>query len=202
MNQYNSQLLQRLVVLDTETGGLDAAQHSILTLGLVSWDGAHQIELLIAEPTFHTNPRSMEVNKIDLDQVRREGLSPSEACDALEAFLSKISGPRPLLVAGHNISFDLSFIRRLYRIAERPLPEAFSHRSVDTHTLLWALVSMGRLPDEARSSDGAFRYFDVAPSPELRHTALGDAIATRALLEKLLEMFSVEGPLHALESIS
>jgi DNA polymerase III epsilon subunit-like protein len=35
-------------------------------------------------------------------------------------------------------------------------------------------------------SDAAFAHFGIEPAPEDRHTALGDARATRALLDALL----------------
>ena len=31
-------------------------------------------------------------------------------------------------------------------------------------------------------------HFDITPPDELRHTALGDAVATRTLLERLLAL--------------
>ena len=202
MNQINQEFRSRILVLDTETGGLNPDQHSLLSIGLVSWDQRHQRELFVAEPQLRFDPRSMEVNGIDLDWIRREGLHPLRACEALEAFIDEIEAPRPFLIAGHNISFDLAFIRRLYRVAQRPLPSAFSHRSIDTHTLLWALAAVGRLPKEACSSDGAFRHFDVAPPQELRHTALGDAVATRALLERLLDELAMSGSAFSAAALS
>ena len=88
---------------------------------------------------------------------------------------------------GHNIAFDIAFLQRLYRLAGATYAADFSHRTVDTHSLLWALMSAGKLPD-VRSSDAAFAHFDIAPPPALRHTALGDAVATRELVERLLDL--------------
>ncbi|MBM4291984.1 MAG: 3'-5' exonuclease [Deltaproteobacteria bacterium] len=182
-----------VVVLDTETGGIDPHAHSLLTVGLVSLDGARRLEIWVREPQLLTAPESMAVNGIDLAEVEARGLPPAAACDALEAFLSEErarAGGRAPLLAGHNISFDLSFLRRLYRLAGRSAEGAFSHRSLDTHTLMWALAALGALPPEACGSDGAFRHYGVEPPPALRHTALGDAVATRALLWGALEHLS------------
>ena len=70
------------------------------------------------------------------------------------------------------------------------MPPQFSHRSIDTHTLLWTLASLGMVPPSACSSDGAFGHYKVSPPKELRHTALGDALATRDLLEAILDDFT------------
>lgn len=180
--------LEQIIVIDTETGGLDPQEHSILSLAMVSWCGQFQKEFFIAEDVFHTNPSSMEVNQINLEWLRTNGMSPQQACEEIDLFLDYFS-QKPLVLAGHNISFDIAFLRRLYRLAGRPFSPSFSHRSIDTHTLLWALVQKGEFGSEVCSSDGAFNHFNVAPTPELRHTALGDAIATQALLKKILGCF-------------
>lgn len=178
----------RVVVIDTETGGLDPLRHSIMSVGLVDYSGAHRLEVFVAEPEIVADPRSLAVTGIDLDWLRAHGVRPDEACDRIEAWLDGLGLGRPLLAAGHNVAFDLAFMRRLYHLAGRRVPLDFCHRSLDTHTLLFTLASMGRVPATARSSDGAFAHFGVAPPAHLRHTALGDAVATRDLLERLFAL--------------
>ena len=179
---------QNVIVLDTETGGLDPLVHSILSAGLVSADGAHKMEIFIREPEIVSNPRSMAVNGLDLDEIRAVGLEPKEACEALDAFVESVARGGRVMTVGHNIAFDIAFLRRLYRLADRDLPQYFSHRTVDTHTLMWALVAQGKLPASVKGSDSAFAHFGVSPPPETRHTALADAEATRLLLGELLAL--------------
>lgn len=182
-----------VVVLDTETGGVDPHAHSLLSVALVSLDGERRLEFFVREPTLHTVPESMAVNGINLRDVESRGLTPVEACEALEGFLSverEREGGRAPLLAGHNIAFDIAFLKRLYRLAGRGAEGVFSHRSLDTHTLMWTLSAMGALPPGACGSDGAFAHYGVEPPPHLRHTALGDAVATRALLIEALEHLS------------
>ena len=182
----------QVIILDTETGGVDHRHHSILSIGLVSWDQKHQHEIFVLEPVLQTNPRSMEINRIDLEWLKATGVNPAEACRQMDAFFEQCGwkeGETPFLLAGHNLAFDLAFLRRLYDLADRPMPPYFSHRSIDTHSLLWTLASLGVLPPSVCSSDGAFKHYQVAPPQELRHTALGDALATRDLLEAILLEF-------------
>jgi DNA polymerase-3 subunit epsilon len=179
-------LRTNIVVLDTETGGLNPLQHSIMTIGLVDWTGTRTLDLTVAEAVIHTNPRSLLVNGLDPAQVAAEGLSPVDACATIDAWLLELD--HPVMIAGHNVAFDMAFMRRLYDQAGLPVPNAFSHRTLDTHTLLYALAIAGKVPTDARSSDGAFAHFGVAPPEALRHTALGDALATRDLLERLLDL--------------
>jgi len=180
--------LNDVVILDIEAGGLDPLTHSIMTLGFVTGDGQHPLELTVAEDEIVADPRALEVNRLDPDVVARDGLSVVEACDRVDAYLQHIHPKGRPMVCGHNVAFDLAYMRRLYTLAQRPVPQCFTHRTLDTHTLLWSLARVGKLPETVQGSDAAFAYFDIAPPDHLRHTALGDAIATRALLENILQL--------------
>lgn len=180
--------LDDVFIIDTETGGLDIYEHSLMSVALVTGDGKASMEIWVAEPTIFTTEVSLQINRLDPSRLAAEGLSPNAACDALEAFVTLHAPGKPPTVAGHNIAFDLAFLRRLYNIAGRGLPTLFSHRTLDTHTLLWALARTGRLPPNVVGSDAAFSYFGISPPEALRHTALGDAEATRELLQRLLDL--------------
>lgn len=190
--------LDSVVALDVETGGLDPLQHSILEVALAS-QGA-ELRLLISEPYPVAEEEALAINGLSLEVCESEGMAPSDAVDEIERFMGRIE--RPMLV-GHNIAFDLAFMRRLYRMAHRAVPKCFA-RTLDTHTLLWALAWAGKIQPQACTSSGAFETFRVEMSGP-RHTALVDARATLELLGKILEvaapvgMFGPLGPSqHAL----
>jgi DNA polymerase-3 subunit epsilon len=193
-NLLNPKLCQQILVLDTETGGLDVFQNSLLSMAFVSFDGKKQIEIFVKEDHINTVPQAMAVNKIDLNDIQKNGLKPLDACLALEAFLDDLiayTGQPYFTLVGHNIAFDLAYLKRLYRLAQRPYPRALSHRSIDTHTLLWALAILKQKDPSVTTSDGAFNHYQIQPPAELRHTALGDAVATRDLLFHLLAEFHI-----------
>lgn len=184
-----SRELNHVLIVDTETSGLDPLVHSILSLGLISLTGDIEEEYFIYEPSIVSDPRSMSIHGISLNWLSSKGESPSVVCDQFETALSKVES-ESIILAGHNVAFDLAFLKRLYRVANRPWPSKISHRSLDTHTMLWQLAAAGRIPFEATSSDGAFEYFECSPPISLRHSALGDARATKQLFLKLLDCAS------------
>ena len=64
--------MPKLLVIDTETGGLDPSCASILSVAGVVWsDGSltGSISLLITEPEMLLDPKAIDVNQIDVHQL-------------------------------------------------------------------------------------------------------------------------------------
>lgn len=194
----NRKLFDRLIVVDTETGGLDPINDAVLTIAAVTPLG-RELEVRVWDHA-RTSPEAMAVNKIDLGEHMRHAIRPHEAARQLSSFieLAQEDAPGSLILAGHNPGFDHGFIQRLYRLAreQRPrdgsraieVPKLFRgmHRTVDTHTLLWVKALAGEIPDDARSLDGALKHYGIKVGEGERHTALGDARATLSLLRRLV----------------
>lgn len=175
--------LDSLIVIDTETGGTDPYEHSLLTIAMLSGNGRWRLNATIVEDDIIVTPRAMEINRLDLDVVRATGSAPHEAIKGIEAFI----GTEKRKLCGWNVAFDQGFLQRLYRLAGQPYPRNLGHRTVDLHAICAYLYGVGKLPLLA-SSDDAFKHFGVEPPEELRHTAMGDAIATHELLLRLLQV--------------
>lgn len=204
----------KLFVFDTETGGLDPAAHSLLTIGGVAWDEGEivgSIELKINEPEIIATPEALAVNKIDVTRLPYDGLRPLEAVRALEGFLASHWSEGPITLAGHNVQFDYGFLKRLYRLSheqayevwsacsaagEQPelrwatwqqrLDRRFSYRLLDTQTIALFLKLTGIAPQPGGTTklERLCRYYGVE-NPEA-HTALSDAKATAELLTKMI----------------
>ncbi len=183
--------MSRHLVFDTETGGLDASRHSLLSLGLVAVvDGlvAESLEILVRHEPYVVTGGGLKVNRIDLAAHHEVALDPPAALEALDAFCARHFGEKPITLVGHNIAFDRAFLGTFLDSQGRDLEPRFSHRTVDTHAVARALRDAGRLPAELRlSSDGLFAHFGIEVPPEKRHMALGDALATHELYLKLVE---------------
>jgi DNA polymerase III epsilon subunit-like protein len=185
----------RLLFIDTETGGLDPSRCSLLSLGLVAWqEGAllGSTEIFIREPTIAVDSEAQSIHGIDIDWLRFHGLIPTTAVEAIEAFTTfhfgrpDVHGTVPL--GGHNVAFDIGFIKRLYRLAGADYDRVFSHRTIDTAGILRFLTIAGILPLEGASSSAAFEYFGIGFVDHARHSALGDAKATALLFTKLVDL--------------
>lgn len=187
---------RKLLIVDTETGGLDPQEHSILTLGAVVWhEGAIDDEILleIAEPEIKATPGALAVNGIDIDCLRETGETPLIVVQKLKVFLQKNGFFKAAHIGGHNVaSFDWGFIKRLFRLAGEPIEKTLHYRMLDTMTLAIALEQAGRLPTiKNMGLDSLCTHFGIVIRPggkDAPHNALEDARATAKLLTRMLDM--------------
>ena len=226
-------IYDRLLIIDTETGGLDPRTNAILEVAGVVWERnpgqagriLGKFRYAVDDPDGTCEPRALEINGIDL--ATHNGLPPKLVVALIEDFIREVyigheSGIHLLLnprvsgcpkvdrviLGGHNVGFDVGFLKRLYDLADKPrgffgffkrlyrlvvrrdshdsrYEKIFSHRLIDTCGVVRYLVLAGALPLEGAGSKEAFEYFGIYP--EKAHTALADAEATAKLLDNLID---------------
>ena len=178
-----------LVVIDVETSGVNPFKHEVLAIGIVP--------LIETIPPCLVYIRPLEIewstfarNNFDKFSTEWEekAIPPSEACRVIEKYLAEVFNGQPATVIGHNVGFDIAFLRKLAFLAGKDEIAGISHRMLDTHTMLYLLYLNGLIPSTAMRSDEAFKHFSIKVNDAERHTALGDAIATRELVLKLFKM--------------
>lgn len=183
--------MNRYLVFDTETGGLDDQTHSLLTLGMVACEGHDQLETLelgIRHEPYVVSAGGLKVNRINLVDHHATALEPSEIIKKVLAFCDRHFGEDAITLVGHNVSFDVAFFKRFLSGQGFDMEQRFHHRIVDTHSIAKALRDKGKLPMMRLSSDELFKHFNIKVPDEKRHTALGDALATHTLYLNLLEL--------------
>lgn len=180
--------MTRLLVIDTETGGVDPTKFSLLTFAGAIWEDGRildTIEFSVREPRMKVEPEAMLINRINLDEHQQYSIPPQVAIQALGQFLDRHFLDAPVTIAGHNVNFDVSFLKRLYRVGRKKYPDRFSRRHLDTASILGFLDLCGLISLSKPSLDNALRLFDIPYEPELRHTALGDVLVTCELLNRM-----------------
>ena len=177
-----------ILFIDTETGGLDPEHHSLLSVGLVVWrdnEIYETEEILINDGILNATRDALEINRINVDEHKNSSISPQEAIQQMIQFLKRnFDISEKITLAGHNIGFDISFVRHLFKSENYNFLDYFSHRSIDTASILHYLYLAGKLESKITGSEDAFTYFGIEVAG--RHTALGDAIATAQLFSKLI----------------
>ena len=175
----------KLLFVDTETGGINPQKHSLLSVGLVAWED-HEIvaekEILLTNTVIQFTPEALGINNIDFKSHFRNAVSPVKAKEIIIDFCAEnFPNDEKITIAGHNVNFDVGFLKKLLG---QNYNKIFSHRTLDTSSVLKFLFVSKLLDEDLSSSDKAFDFFGV--NIEKRHSALGDAVGTARLFNKLI----------------
>lgn len=174
----------RVVVLDTETSGLDPERDELLAIGAVGVDDIGiRVEdsfEVVVRPSEPVRRDSVVIHGIG-GESQRAGVAPR---DALAAFASYLDDAP--LVAFHA-AFDRAVIERAFAKANVAVG---SQRWLDPAELAATLFpEQHKL--ERRALDDWLVHFSIETSA--RHTAAGDALATAELFLRLRALAEREG---------
>lgn len=174
----------KILFIDTETGGLDPNKHSLLSVGLALWEDSeimHTEEFFVKEEEYNVTEIALKINKIDLEKLKKIGISKIEIKENILKFIKKNFDEEKIILAGQNVNFDISFLKKLFSLEE--FSQIFSYRSVDIASIL-KYISLKKNIDIS-SLDEAMKYYGI--KTEKRHTALEDAKIAAEIFTKLLE---------------
>lgn len=186
-------LLGRYVILDFETTGLDPSVHSPIQIGLlIVEDGhiLHSYERNIRNDNPVVSEYAMQVNNLTIN--------PPDALDhrAIQVQVRELIRryfDEPVLLVGHNVPFDTSFLRVLFEGSTTPFHELFSHRSIDTSVLYQFHHRLGNLP-KGGSLHQVAESLGIEVDQSVRHTAIGDCHLTLAVLNAFARRFNLHIP--------
>ena len=176
----------KILVLDTETTGLDITRHEIIQLGYISLfvDVNNKINLL-EEKEFlitplHLETASPEALKINgFSKERWRGSLPFSKCMA--QIRNAIESSDILL--GQNLIFDLRFINQSFRNLSLTPPRFPNY--IDTKKMGSRLVESKVL--KSASMDKMCEHFNIQTDGRA-HTALVDCHRTLKVWQKLLDL--------------
>jgi len=178
----------RILFIDTETGGTDPASNSLLSLGLVVWKELEvraSLEILIDDGVLSVTEKALEINQISLKEHRKKAVSPAVAIRQMNKFIgSHFPADEKIVLGGHNVNFDVNFLNVFLTRNGYDFQHRFSHRTVDTSAILFYLYLTGKIKRKLTASQDALDYFGIVVQG--RHTALGDAVATAQLFSRLV----------------
>lgn len=170
------------VVFDTETTGLLPHKDEIVQIGAVRVVkgrivAGEQLNMLV-DPGIPIPAASTRVHKISDRMVQG-------APDIAEAGRTFHQFARDSVIVAHNAPFDMAF---LHRHSTR-MDVEWTHPIIDT--VLLSAVLFGA--SETHTLDALCDRLDITIPEALRHTALGDAVATAEALVKMLPMLNARG---------
>jgi DNA polymerase III subunit epsilon len=174
---------RKLLVIDTETGGLDPAEHAIMSLAAVVYHDGHideSVAWLIEDPT-----GVKTVNATNLNGLDGCGDSPWKVVTELKQLLLRHDMRGKVTLAGHNLPFDVGFLQRLYRLADADYDKQFNYGGLCTKTAALLLEQAGRLKIDNSSLVTVCEALGI--TVDASHDALADALNTAQVLRRLIE---------------
>ena len=170
---------KRLVFIDTETTGLDAAKHEVIDFAAISVAADGTVERV----SFKLAPEHLD--RADAKALEINGYTPAGWTDALsqeEGARRMVAVLTDCVAVGHNVEFDMGFIRatvvrHLGDKAARKLP----FHKVDTIGLACAMLRPYGI--EKLSLESVCNFLGI--SNEGAHTALADVTRCKAVYDRL-----------------
>jgi DNA polymerase-3 subunit epsilon len=170
------------VVFDSETTGLNPAKDEVVQLGAVRVVNGKIVDGetfdTLVNPGIPIPPGATRVHHID-DAMVASAPRFDTVCKSFHRFADKA-----VLIA-HNAPFDMAFLRREGNRSGL----TFEHPILDTVHL--SAVVFGASAEH--TLDALCQRLDVTIPAEMRHTALGDALATAQALVGMLPILEARG---------
>ena len=184
MNNYD------ILILDTETGGLDAHKNGLCSVTFKVKGENNKCETFFIAPEngMEYTPKALEVNGLTLEKMREVGIEPKEAVENMKKFIRDNFGYSRPFALGHNINFDMNFLNAFFK---RHDDNDFS-QYVDYHlldTMMFAqLLHHGEILRHTRFRLATvYRELFGSDFPNA-HTSEGDVLATEAVFEKQVKI--------------
>ena len=179
--------------IDTETGGIDPNKHSLLSIACVIWSRntgiVDKAEFFIKSKKYMVTKKAKEINGFNRDEHNLIAQDPKDVLGKMLEFVYKHFEKDVLIpIIGHNVQFDVNFLKVFFQKNGRSFNQYFSHRIIDTYSIYKTIEISRRIDESIDSSTDAFKYFNI--KVENRHNAMGDCLATVELFEKLVKVIS------------
>lgn len=191
-----------LAFLDTETTGLDPAQHAIWEIAIIRRDLDKRFEsraLWHLNPeTRYADPKALEIGRYHERHVLHELRPDWEAAyyseytysggPGEEREVSQVVDSLATMLTGCHLvgavpSFDDAFLKALFR--QFGVRSTWHYHLIDVEALAvgYLCARDGNPPALPWNSDELSRAVGVEPDEKARHTALGDARWARAIFD-------------------
>lgn len=117
-----------IIILDTETGGLDEKENPIMEIAMIvkditTWEEIGRWESLVkGYSDLSYDQKALDVHGITVSECNNSGLSLEDAVKTCIQLFKKFTpkgdrgGGRPIL-AGHNLPFDIKMLKMAFKLA-------------------------------------------------------------------------------------
>lgn len=183
---YKNGLGNNIIVLDCETGGLDAKNNGLCTVTLKKYGSdVMKTWYLKPNPELEYDDKALEINGLTLEYLNEHGVSEDKFIVEMQYFLYQNFNKKPMPL-GQNLHFDLKFIENLFNRYEQNLYKLIDYHYLDAMILSGTLMMADKI-DKQSVSLGAMHEYLFKENIENQHTSEADVIATEKVFNELLK---------------
>lgn len=177
----------RGLIIDTETTGLSHNYNQVLTVGMILAEIDDDLNFInlkhikIKHEKYNVTGIALKINKINLKEHNKIGINSKKACREINDFIIE-NRIKNIPLIGHNINFDLRFLRELYKKERKEF--LLDLQTLDTRSIWINLRNKGIIPLHLRSNLRTLaQHFQVDYNHA--HDALQDCKITAQVFHKM-----------------
>ncbi len=196
----------KYIAFDCETGGF-IDESSLLTVTFIVLDNnlcvLDTLDIALkSNRGYHVYPEALTVNKIDLIKHHATAIDLFTARTKLFSFLDAYKHMFTLIPIGHNIQFDIRFIKNNGLMTGDEYSRYISPNAIDTISIAQFMKVSGKLPlRQSISLSNLCTYYNLGDDNVLQHTANYDTHMTIKLLRKFRNELQTEQSNVGLDSV-
>lgn len=195
-----------LLVLDTETGGVDPNIHSLMEIACIvlkDFKVVYKYSSFVKSNCgkYVCNDFARKLHNISDEMIETQGKYPREIVQDLKNIKDMYFDGEPMTIVAHNTNFDISFLKQMFKNAGESLSSTitkseldfnkiFSRNSIDTATMALILRLQNKLPFDRCSLDNILKIYNINSSNLERHSAMFDCSQTTKAFLKMYKHLS------------
>lgn len=180
------------ICIDLETTGTDPKQHSIIQIGAVYYEKGIPVKTF--DKKMYTSGSkisvgALKVNKTPLSVIKGETEGRVSEYDALVEFVDFcLSIGKPLIILGHNVAFDVNFLKELFNTyGIQGFEDLFGYRVKDTAVIAQFLADAGVFTNFKSGLANLAETLGITVDKSNTHEALYDVHLTALCYVRMIE---------------
>ena len=183
-----------LLILDTETGGVDPTCASLMEIACIvlkDFKIVYKYNAFVKSKNgkYVCNDFARKLHKITNEMLEENGKYPIEIMQELKNIKDKYFNGEPMTIVAHNSQFDISFLKQMFKNggeilsstltnSELDFNKIFARNCIDTATMALILRLQKKLPFDRCSLDNILNFYNITSTEPKRHSALFDCTQT------------------------